>query len=218
LVSRWQEKNEGEKHLLSLLRGHRMKKILQRMLDENEFLSPYGIRSLSKEYEAHPYEFFVDGICFRVKYTPGESDSGLFGGNSNWRGPIWMPMNYLIIESLQRFHYYYGDDFKVECPTGSGIMLSLNDVACEISNRLCKIFLRDENGLRAFRGDNARLQTDEHFKNYFMFFEYFHGDSGKGLGACHQTGWTGLIAKLLQPRVNPWADIKKKRSEVGAEH
>jgi hypothetical protein len=218
LVSRWLEKNEGEKHLLSLLRGHRMKKILQRMLDENEFLSPYGIRSVSKYHEEHPYEFYVDGICFRVKYTPGESDSGLFGGNSNWRGPIWMPMNYLIVESLQRFHYYYGDDFKVECPVGSGKTLSLNEVADEIRNRLTKIFLQDKNGLRAFRPDNSLAQTDEHFKNCFLFYEYFQGDTGKGLGASHQTGWTGLIAKLLQPRVNPWAEIKKAKSEEAVEH
>jgi hypothetical protein len=213
LVSRWQEKNVGEKHLLSLLRGHRMKKILLRMLNENEFLSQYGIRSISKYHEAHPYEFYVDGICFRVIYTPGESDSGLFGGNSNWRGPIWMPVNYLIVESLQRFHYYYGDDFKVECPVGSGNMLSLNEVADEITNRLMKIFLEDENGQRAFRGADSRVQTDENFKNYFLFYEYFHGETGRGLGACHQTGWTGLIAKLLQPRVNPWPEINKAKNE-----
>jgi hypothetical protein len=152
----------------------------------------------------------------RVKYTPGESDSGLFGGNSNWRGPIWMPMNYLIVESLQRFHYYYGDDFKVECPVGSGQMLSLNEVACEISNRITKIFLQDENGVRAFRPNDSIVQTDEHFKNYFLFYEYFHGDTGKGLGACHQTGWTGLVAKLLQPRVNPWPEMNRLQEEEKA--
>jgi len=216
LVSRWQE-TSGEKHLLSLLRGHRMKKILLRMLDEKEFLSDYGIRSLSKYHEANPYEFYVDGICFRVRYTPGESDSGLFGGNSNWRGPIWLPVNYLIVESLQRFHYYYGDDFKVECPVGSGNMLSLNQVAEEISNRLTKIFLQDKNGQRPFRGSDSRVQTDENFKNYLLFYEYFHGDTGKGLGACHQTGWTGLIAKLLQPRVNPSAETKKVKSEAAVQ-
>jgi hypothetical protein len=200
LVSRWQEKNEGEKHLLSLLRGHRMKKILQRMLDENEFLSDYGIRALSKHHEQHPYEVWVNGNKFSVEYTPGESTTGLFGGNSNWRGPIWMPVNYLIVESLQRFHYYYGDDFKLECPTGSGNYLSLNEVADEISKRLSNLFLLDDNGRRPVFGHYEKLQNDPHFKNYVLFYEYFHGDTGRGVGASHQTGWTGLVAKLLQPR------------------
>ena len=208
LVSRWQEQNVGEMHLLSLLRGHRMKKILQRMLDESEFFSDYGIRALSKYHEQHPYEFWVVSNRFSVEYTPGESITGLFGGNSNWRGPIWMPANYLLVESLQRFHYYYGDDFKVECPTGSGIYMSLNDVATLISKRISKLFLRDENGRRPFLGDNERLQLDPNFNNYILFYEYFHGDSGRGAGASHQTGWTGLIAKLLQPRRNPWPEVK----------
>ncbi len=211
LVSRWQEKNEGEKHLLSLLRGHRMKKILQRMLDESEFFSDYGIRAVSKFHDKHPYEFWVNGSCFSVEYTPGESTTGLFGGNSNWRGPIWMPVNYLLVESLQRFHYYYGDDFKIECPTGSGVFMSLNDAANELSKRLSGLFLRDENGKRAFQGDNHKLQTDPNFSNYILFYEYFHGDSGRGVGAAHQTGWTGLVAKLLQPRKNPWPDMKKSK-------
>jgi hypothetical protein len=215
LVSRWQETNKGEKHLLSLLRGHRMKKILQRMLDETEFLSEYGVRSLSKYHEQHPYEIWVDGAKFSVEYTPGESTNSLFGGNSNWRGPVWMPVNYLIIESLQRFHYYYTDDFKVECPTGSGTYLSLNEIADELSRRLQKLFLRDENGRRPLYGNCAKMQTDPHFRDYLLFFEYFHGDSGKGLGAAHQTGWTGLIAKLLQPRKNPLqtaATVEKKKA------
>ncbi|HEX4850493.1 MAG TPA: glucosidase, partial [Puia sp.] len=160
LVSRWQEKNEGEKHLLSLLRGHRMKKLLQRMLDENEFLSDYGIRAISKSHERDPYEFWVDDNCFKVRYTPGESDSGLFGGNSNWRGPIWMPVNYLLVESLGRFHFYYGDDFKVECPTGSGKYLTLQQIADEISNRLSSIFLRNKDGNRPALGHHAKLQRD----------------------------------------------------------
>ena len=200
LVSRWQEKNENEKHLLSLLRGHRMKKILQRMLDESEFFSDYGIRALSKFHDEHPYEVIVDGTSFSVEYTPGESTTGLFGGNSNWRGPIWMPVNYLLVESLQRFHYYYGDDFKVECPTGSGIYLTLHEIANEISKRLASLYMKDENGRRPFLGDNEKLQEDANFNNYMLFYEYFHGDNGKGVGASHQTGWTGLIAKLLQPR------------------
>lgn len=200
LVSRWQEQGGGERHLLSLLRGHRMKKILVRMLDENEFLSDYGVRALSKYHKDHPYEVWVDGHKFSVEYTPGESTSGLFGGNSNWRGPIWMPANYLIVESLQRFHYYYGDDFKVECPTGSGQYLTLEQIAAFLSARLGKLFLANANGVRPVLATYGNLQHDEHFKNYVLFHEYFHGDTGRGVGASHQTGWTGLIAKLLQPR------------------
>jgi hypothetical protein len=214
LVSRWQEKNSGEKHLLSLLRGHRMKKILQRMLDESEFFSDYGIRAISKSHDKDPYEFWVDGNCFSVNYTPGESTTGLFGGNSNWRGPIWMPVNYLLIESLQQFHYYYGNDFKVECPTGSGVFLSLEEVADEISKRLAGLFLRDENGRRPVFGDYEKLQKDPNFNDYVLFYEYFHGDSGRGVGASHQTGWTGLIAKLLQPRRKQIQAQKKEKLET----
>jgi hypothetical protein len=200
LVSRWNITGTDEKHLLSLLRGHRMKKILQKMLSETEFLSDYGIRSVSKFHKENPYEFFVEGKRFAVNYVPGESDSSMFGGNSNWRGPIWMPMNFLIIESLQRFHFYYGDDFKVECPLGSGNMLSLNEVAEELKKRLSNIFLKDKDGNRPVNGAYTKLQSDPNFSNYILFYEYFHGDSGRGVGASHQTGWTGLIAKLLQPR------------------
>ncbi|MEP7278147.1 MAG: glucosidase [Bacteroidota bacterium] len=200
LVSRWQEKNKNEKHLLSLLRGHRMKKILQRMLDESEFFSDHGIRAVSKYHEKHPYEFWLNGTCLSVQYEPGESTTGMFGGNSNWRGPVWMPVNYLLVESLQRFHYYYGDDFKVECPTGSGVFMTLKDAANEISKRLSSLFLRNQEGRRPCMGNNNKLQTDPNFNNYLQFHEYFHGDNGRGLGASHQTGWTGLIAKLLQPR------------------
>ncbi|HVX48991.1 MAG TPA: hypothetical protein VHB48_02505, partial [Chitinophagaceae bacterium] len=201
LVSRWQEKSGEETHLLSLLRGHRMKKILTRMLDENEFLSPYGVRALSKYHKDHPFEVWADGHKFSVEYTPGESTTGVFGGNSNWRGPVWMPANYLIIESLQRFHYYYGDDFKVECPTGSGQYLTLNEVAAFIGKRLGGLFLKNENGDRPVMATYGNLQHDAHFKDYILFHEYFHGDTGRGVGASHQTGWTGLIAKLLQPRI-----------------
>lgn len=201
LVPRWQEKNQGEKHLLSLLRGHRMKKILKRMLDEGEFFSEFGIRALSKFHDTNPYQIVADGNVFSVKYTPGESDSGLFGGNSNWRGPIWMPVNYLIVESLQKFHQYYGEEFTVECPTGSGKFLTLNEVADEISQRLCNIFLRNQNtGYRPVFGKHTLMQEDLYFKDYLQFFEYFHGDNGRGVGASHQTGWTGLVAKLLQPK------------------
>ncbi|MFI5152670.1 MAG: glucosidase [Chitinophagales bacterium] len=200
LVSKWGEMGKDEKHLLSLLRGHRMKRILSRMLDENEFLSDYGIRALSKYHEAHPYELNVGETTLSVKYTPGESTDGLFGGNSNWRGPIWMPANFLIIESLQRFHHYYGDDFKVEYPSRSGKYLSLNEIGNELIKRLSGLFLRDERNRRAVFGDSGLFQTDPNFKDYLLFFEYFHGDSGRGVGASHQTGWTGLIAKLIQPR------------------
>jgi hypothetical protein len=200
LVSRWQETATQERHLLSLLRGHRMKKLLQRMLDETEFLSSYGVRALSRYHLDHPFELDVHGQPFSVKYLPAESDSGVFGGNSNWRGPIWMPANYLIIEALQRFHYYYGDDFKVECPTGSGRFLTLSEIADELSRRLCALFLRDEQGRRAVLGDSPLLQSDPHFRDYVPFYEYFHGDTGRGVGASHQTGWTGLVAKLLMPR------------------
>jgi len=200
LVSRWHEKGSDQKHLLSLLRGHRVKRILYRMLDETEFLSDHGIRSLSKEYEQHPYQFQVDGQVVTVKYTPAESNVPLFGGNSNWRGPVWMPMNFLLIEALQRFHHYYGEDFKIEYPTHSGQMKTLDEISMELSMRLSKIFLRDEKGRRPVFGNNEKMQHDPHFKDYILFFEYFDGDNGKGLGASHQTGWTGLVSKLLLPR------------------
>jgi hypothetical protein len=199
LVSHWLDESEEERHLLSLLRGHRMKCLLQRMLDETEFLSEYGVRSMSKYHEGHPYEFEAAGQRFSVGYVPGDSDSRIFGGNSNWRGPIWMPLNYLIIESLFQFHRYYGDDFRVECPTGSGRMLSLAEVADEVIDRLCRIFLRDRDGARPVFGGDPRFSSPG-FRDHVLFYEYFHGDSGRGIGAAHQTGWTGLIAVLLQLR------------------
>jgi hypothetical protein len=201
LVSRWCEVGVGERNLLSLLRGHRMKTLLQRMLGETEFLSDYGIRSLSKVYEKSPYVIHADGSEFKMKYTPAESDTGVFGGNSNWRGPIWFPVNFLIIESLQRFHHYYGDEFKIEYPSGSNNFITLNDAAELLTQSLKSIFLRNEKGKRAVFGNNKKFQEDPHFKDYILFYEYFHGDTGCGLGASHQTGWTGLIAKLLQPRI-----------------
>ena len=200
LVSHWEIKGQGESRLLSLLRGHRMKCLLQRMLDENEFLSDYGVRALSKYHLENPYVFKSDGREFTVKYVPGDSDSGLFGGNSNWRGPVWFPTNFLIIESLQRFHHYYGDDFKVEYPTGSGNLLTLKDISDKLAKRLIKLFLVDENGNRPNNGKIEKFNKDKYFKDYILFHEYFHGDSGCGLGSSHQTGWTGLIAKLLQPK------------------
>jgi hypothetical protein len=199
LISRWTEKGKGERHLLSLLRGHRMKKLLKRMLDETEFLSPYGIRALSKQHEQDPYKLSIEGTEFVVKYTPGESDSYLFGGNSNWRGPVWFPVNYLLIESLQRFHHYYGDDFLIEHPTGSGKMKNLREIADDLSARMINIFKMTKMGRPVF-GNNELFQRNEHYKDHLLFYEYFHGDTGEGLGATHQTGWTGLIAKLIQPR------------------
>ncbi|TGE08668.1 MGH1-like glycoside hydrolase domain-containing protein [Hymenobacter fodinae] len=200
LVSRWREPGRGDTHLLSLLRGHRIKRLLARALDEGEFLSEFGIRSLSRYHLAHPCTFSYDGLHMKVQYEPGEAESDLFGGNSNWRGPIWLPINFLLIESLQRFYHYYGDDFRVEYPTGSGQYSSLLEIADALSVRLTKLFLRDDDGLRPSLGPDKRWQTDPHFRNYVLFHEYFHGDTGQGLGASHQTGWTGLIAKLLAPR------------------
>jgi hypothetical protein len=199
-VSRWQEPGRGERRLLSLLRGHRMKRLLRRMLDESEFLSPHGVRALSRYHAEHPYTLWADGHPLTVAYVPGDADSGQFGGNSNWRGPVWFPVNYLIIESLQKFHHYYTDDFKIECPTGSQQFLTIAQVAQELANRLMKLFLRDAQGRRPAFGDNAKLQADPHFRDYLLFHEYFHGETGAGLGASHQTGWTGLVAKLLLPR------------------
>ncbi len=201
LVSRWHEPGHGDRRLLSLLRGHRMKALLRKMLDESEFLSDYGVRSLSKQYERRPYRFDYDSAEWQVTYEPGESQSGTFGGNSNWRGPIWFPVNYLIIESLQKFHHYYGDDFKIECPTGSGSYVTILEASEELTRRLSRLFRDDADGAgRPADAYYARLKNDPHFRPYLTFFEYFHGDTGRGLGASHQTGWTALIAKLLKPR------------------
>jgi hypothetical protein len=200
LVSRWFEPGRGERRLLSLLRGHRMKRLLRRMLDENEFLSPYGIRGMSRAHLENPYRFEANGHSITVAYSPGDSETAMFGGNSNWRGPVWFPVNYLIIESLQKFHFYYGDEFKVEYPTGSGNYISLVQVSVELTRRLTRLFLRGVNGRRPCFGDCEKQQTDPHFRDYLLFHEYFHGDTGKGLGASHQTGWTALVAKLMNPR------------------
>lgn len=196
LVSYWKDTKGNEQHLFSLLRGHRMKLLLHRMLDPNEFLSDYGIRSISKQYQEHPYHYVLNGMDYEVKYNPAESDTGMFGGNSNWRGPIWMPINYLLIQSLYNFQEYYTDDFKVEYPTRSGHYYSLAQIATSLGNRLKNIFLRNENGERPVFGGYKKLNQDPHFKDYILFHEYFQGDTGKGLGASHQTGWTGLIALL----------------------
>jgi hypothetical protein len=197
LVSRWTEKGKGDLGLLSLLRGHRLKCLLRRALDTNEFLSPYGIRSLSKAHEGKPYVLEVAGNRYDIGYEPGESTRGLFGGNSNWRGPIWFPVNFLLVESLRRFHRYYGDDFKVECPVGSGQKLTLSEVADEIARRLASVFLAGPDGRRPFWGDDHKSATDPDFRDSLLFHEHFDGDTGRGLGANHQTGWTGLVANLI---------------------
>jgi len=198
LVSRWQEPGMKELRLVALTRGHRMKCLLRRMLDPNEFLSDYGVRSLSKFHQAHPYSVAIRGEEKIVSYEPAESQTGIFGGNSNWRGPVWFPTNYLLIESLQQFHHYYGDDFKVECPTGSGRFMHLKEVANELSNRLIKIWLRDEKGECPFARASQPGLNGAQDRQRYLFHEYFHGDVGAGLGASHQTGWTGLVAKLIQ--------------------
>ena len=209
LVSRWQEPGMRERRLVALTRGHRMKCLLRRMLDPEEFLSDYGVRSLSKFHKDHPYVLTVRGEEKIVSYEPAESQTGIFGGNSNWRGPVWFPINYLLIESLQQFHHYYGDDFKVECPTGSGTFLNLNEIANDLSNRLIRLWLRGENGERPFARASGNVMngtlatgrvrpTGGQDRHRYWFHEYFHGDTGAGLGASHQTGWTGLVAKLIQ--------------------
>ena len=197
LVSRWQVPGAGERRLVALTRGHRMKCLLRRMLDPEEFFSPYGVRSLSKYHQEHPYVLRVHDEDRVVKFEPAESESGLFGGNSNWRGPVWFPINYLFIEALQKFHHYYGDDFIVECPTRSGRFLPLNQIANELSNRLISLWLRDEKGERPFARASGDLFNEPRNRDRYWFHEYFHGETGAGLGASHQTGWSGLVAKLI---------------------
>jgi hypothetical protein len=187
-----------DRGILALVNEEKLRRILSRTLDEKEFLSPYGIRALSRYHLEHPYVFHVHGEEYRVSYLPAESDTGMFGGNSNWRGPIWMPVNILLIRALQQFYLYYGDRFKVECPTGSGNRMNLFDVSREIANRLTRIFLRDEKGRRPVYGGTAKFQDDPHWKDLILFYEYFHGDSGAGLGASHQTGWTGVVARAIR--------------------
>jgi hypothetical protein len=178
--------------------GEQLRRILKVMLDENEFLSPYGIRAVSRIHRDHPYILEANGSEYRVDYEPAESSTGLFGGNSNWRGPIWFPVNFLLIESLQKFHHYLGDEFKIECPTGSGQMMSLWEVAAELSRRMTRIFLKGPDGRRPVHGTNRQYHEDPNWEDLILFYEYFHGDNGSGVGASHQTGWTGVVAKLLQ--------------------
>ncbi len=189
---------DNRRRLLAILDGERLRRVLQVMLDEREFLSPHGIRAISAIHRDSPYALNVNGFDYEVRYEPAESSSGLFGGNSNWRGPVWFPINYLLIEALQKFHHYYGDNFRVECPTGSGQLMTLSEVAAELSRRLSRIFLRDERQRRPVFGGLQTFQNDPHWRDLILFHEYFHGDNGAGLGASHQTGWTALVAKLLQ--------------------
>jgi hypothetical protein len=214
LISNWSEPGSGERHLLSLLRGHRMKMLLRRMLDEDEFFSPYGIRALSKYHEAHPYVLKVDGAEFSIGYEPGEGVGHAFGGNSNWRGPIWMPINVLLVDSLREFQRYYGDDFLIECPTNSGKFLTLHAIADELSARLTRLFLRGPDGRRPALGDDTLSQTDPEFRDHLPFNEYFHGDTGRGLGAAHQTGWTGCVALLLSGPDSPWRTVTAQHPQA----
>ena len=188
----------GDRGIMALVNPERLRRILTKMLDENEFLSPYGIRSLSKFHAQHPFVLHVSGQEYRVDYLPAESNTGMFGGNSNWRGPVWMPVNALIIRALLNFYLYYGDNFKIECPTGSGKLMNLFEVSKEISDRLTRIFVRDHHGRRPVYGGTEKFQSDPFWRDNIYFFEYFNGDNGAGLGASHQTGWTGLVAKLIQ--------------------
>lgn len=196
-ISRLEESNNSNEHLLSLLRGFRLNRILERMLDPEEFLSDYGIRSLSKYHEKHPYELEIDKVKYSVSYLPGESDSGMFGGNSNWRGPIWFPMNFLIIESLLSYYEYYGDSMTYEYPTRSGNMKNLKEIAEDLSRRLISLFVKQDSGNYPYLGTQEKMQKDVFFNDHYLFHEFFHGDTGKGLGASHQTGWTGLVAELI---------------------
>ena len=191
---------KGGRRVAAILNERGLRRVLARMLDEAEFFGPCGIRALSRHHAEHPYVFHVAGQEYRVEYLPGESDSGMFGGNSNWRGPVWMPVNALIIRALLQYYAYYGDDFQIECPTGSGRLMSLYQVAEELTRRLAGIFLKDGQGRRPVYGDTRKFQDDPHWRDLILFYEYFHGDSGRGVGASHQTGWTGLVAKLIRPR------------------
>jgi hypothetical protein len=200
LVADWDRPGAGGRRLLALCTPDRLRRVATRVLDPAEFRSDHGIRSLSRYHLAHPFIFSVNGVDYSVDYEPAESTSGRFGGNSNWRGPVWFPINFLFVEALQRFHHYLGPSVTLECPTGSGNRLTLWEVATELQRRLISIFLRDGDGRRAVFGSYERLQTDPQWRDYLLFHEYFHGDTGQGLGASHQTGWTALVAKLIEQR------------------
>ena len=204
------------RRLLSVCNKEKIERILGYMLDEKEFLSPCGIRSLSRYHLEHPFVFDIGGHEYKVQYLPAESNTGMFGGNSNWRGPVWMPVNALLIRSLLNLYQFYGDDFKVECPTGSGKHMTLFEVAKEIGSRLSSIFLRDASGKRPVYGGAKKFQEDPHWKDYILFYEYFHGDNGAGLGASHQTGWTGVIARSLDlfARLQPADTLETSKADL----
>jgi len=196
-VSRMHSREEGRGQLLSIVSPDHLDRLLRYVLDESEFLSHHGLRALSAQHREHPFTLNLQGMDFSVDYEPGESTSGLFGGNSNWRGPVWFPVNFLVIEGLRRFGRFFGNDHAVECPTGSGRMLTMNQVADELASRLVSLFRNDESGRRPCFGREERMQTDPAWHDNLLFHEYFHGDTGAGLGASHQTGWTGLVANLI---------------------
>jgi hypothetical protein len=197
---------DHHRYLLAIPSRRRLKRVLNYVLDEKEFLSPYGVRSLSKIHEEHPVMFSHGGKEYKVSYDPAESTSGLFGGNSNWRGPIWFPLNHLLIESLWRYYDFYGDGFKVECPAGSGVMMNLKEVACELSERLTKLFLKDQKGSRPCYGSENKEARSKHWEDLVQFHEFFHGEDGRGLGASHQTGWTALV-------INSFETLSRLRQE-----
>jgi Glycosyl hydrolase family 63 C-terminal domain len=203
LITHYEPDSHYYRQMLAIPTEERLKRVLCYMLDENEFLSPFGLRSVSRVHRDKPYVFRANGEEHRVAYVPGEGESYLFGGNSNWRGPIWFPINFLIIEALERYHHFYGDRLTVECPTGSGNALTLQQIAGELSERLTRLFLRDEKGARPCHGNVERFASDPHWRDLLWFHEYFHGDTGRGLGANHQTGWTALVVKLLQNANDP---------------
>jgi hypothetical protein len=207
------------RRLMSVCNKQKIEQILRYMLDENEFMGPYGIRSLSKYHLDHPFVFNLSGHEYKVQYLPAESNTGMFGGNSNWRGPVWMPVNALLIRGLLNLYQFYGDDFKVECPTGSGKYMTLYEVAREIARRLSSIFLRDANGKRPVYGGTKKFQEDPYWKDHILFYEYFHGDNGAGLGASHQTGWTGIIARALDlfARMTPALVLQVSKHDLMAE-
>jgi len=209
----------GGRRLAAILSEDKLRRVLARMLDEAEFLGPYGIRSVSRYHEAHPYVFTADGQDYTVSYQPAESESGMFGGNSNWRGPVWMPIQALIVRALLQYHAFYGDEFTLECPTGSGVQMTLYQVAEEIGRRIASIFLRDASGRRPVYGGSSKFQDDPYWRDLLLFYEYFHGDNGAGLGASHQTGWTGVVARslhLFAPRSTPAAGEAAAEREFGA--
>lgn len=202
--------------MTSVLDEDRLRRVLTTMLDENEFLSPYGIRALSRYHAEHPYVFSTGGQVSSVSYLPAESDSGMFGGNSNWRGPVWMPVNILLIRALLQYYMYYGNAFAIDCPTGSGRQMNLYQVAEVMTQRLSSIFLRDSNGRRPVFGGNRKFQEDVYWRDYILFHEYFHGDNGAGLGASHQTGWTGIIARVMHMFATTTAERTLELGKAGA--